>query len=55
LRDEARAGAADTAPARTIELVYVDDCPNYETQLAHLRELLSTRWAYVLCATGHSA
>jgi hypothetical protein len=40
LRDVARAGAGDPAPARTVELLYFDGCPNYETLLPHLRELL---------------
>ena len=38
--DTGRAGADSTAPARTVELLYFDDCPNYETLLPHLRQLL---------------
>jgi hypothetical protein len=40
LGDVARAGAGDSAPARAVELLYFDDCPNYEMLLPHLRELL---------------
>jgi hypothetical protein len=40
LRDVVGAGAVDPAPARSVELLYFDDCPNYETLLPHLRELL---------------
>jgi hypothetical protein len=35
-----RAGADSNAPARTVELLYFDDCPTYETLLPHLRQLL---------------
>jgi hypothetical protein len=35
-----RAGAVDAAPARTVELLYIDDCPNHEALLPRLRELL---------------
>lgn len=35
-----RAGANRTAPARSVELLYFDDCPNYEKLLPHLRQLL---------------
>jgi hypothetical protein len=45
LRDVARAGAVDTAPARCVELLYFDDCPNYETLLPHLRALLHSAGA----------
>jgi hypothetical protein len=40
LADTQRAGADSTAPARTVELLYIDDCPNYEKLLPHLRQLL---------------
>lgn len=40
MHEVALAGAIDTAPARRVELLYFDDCPNYETLLPHLRELL---------------
>jgi hypothetical protein len=40
LRNAARAGAVNTAPVRCVELLYFDDCPNYETLLPHLHELL---------------
>lgn len=35
-----RAGIDSTAPARSVELLYFDDCPNYEALLPHLRQLL---------------
>jgi hypothetical protein len=35
-----RAGAVHPAPARTVELLYFDGCPNHEALLPHLRELL---------------
>jgi hypothetical protein len=44
LADTQRAGADSPAPARTVELLYIDDCPNYEKLLPHLRQLL--------CAAG---
>jgi hypothetical protein len=40
LPDLGRAGADSTAPARTVELLYIDDCPNHEALLPHLRQLL---------------
>jgi hypothetical protein len=40
LGDVTRAGAGDPAPARAVELLYFDDCPNYEMLLPHLRKLL---------------
>ncbi|MCW3068045.1 MAG: Alkylmercury lyase [Solirubrobacterales bacterium] len=35
-----RVGADSIAPARAVELLYFDDCPNYERLLPHLRQLL---------------
>jgi hypothetical protein len=35
-----RAGSADVAPARTVELLYFDGCPHYEALLARLGDLL---------------
>jgi hypothetical protein len=40
LPDIGRAGADSTAPAHTVELLYFDDCPNYEALLPHLWQLL---------------
>ena len=36
----ARAGAVHAAPARVVELLYVDGCPNHEALMSRLRELL---------------
>ena len=38
--EKVRAGAADTAPARSVELLYFDGCPHYEALLVRLGELL---------------
>lgn len=35
-----RAGAAEAAPARIVELLYFDGCPHYEALLPRLRELV---------------
>jgi hypothetical protein len=40
LPDRTRAGAADAASARVLELLYVEGCPHYEALLTRLRQLL---------------
>jgi hypothetical protein len=40
LPEMARVGTVDTAPARSVELLYVDGCPHYEALLARLDDLL---------------
>jgi hypothetical protein len=42
LPEKVRAGAANTAPARSVELLYFDGCPHYEALLVRLGELLRT-------------
>jgi hypothetical protein len=45
LPEVVRAGAVHPAPARAVELLYFEGCPNHKALLPHLRDLLRSAGA----------